>query len=475
MDSYKDTIFRMFTLRQFLDLNQPIIHFAYGLSFFVMGLAIALQSRSSSRLELARSLAWLAAFGILNSLYEWGEVFSPVQEAYLSPAGIANLHKAHLLFLSLSYLCLFQFGAALLRSSERRRWARWIGWGWYAFYAVFTFFFLGPILGDLEIWHNTAEALARYTIGFPGGLLAAYALREQTYRDIVPLNAPHIVAMLRTAGLALAFYAVLGGLIPPALPFFPANVINNSTFEQALGFPPLIFLSAVGLVLVVTVIRALEIFQVEMERRIESMEQQQILAAERERIGRELHDRTIQTAYTVGLLIDSARKLVEPESPVAGRLEKAVLALNDVIHDLRRGMVELRSPPSTEPLAKSMRRITQDSQFRSLVELSLELDLPEEERLSRAQTSHILAIVNESLANTVRHAQARQVQIRAAQNEECLKITIQDDGVGLNPERPEGYGLRNMRERARLLGGTLEVSSKNNKGTLVSIEVPLKE
>ncbi|HVN55937.1 MAG TPA: sensor histidine kinase [Anaerolineaceae bacterium] len=465
----------MYTLRQFFDLNQPIIHFAYGLSFFVMGLAIALQSRSSSRLELARSLAWLAAFGILNSLYEWGEVFSPVQEAYLSPVGIANLHKAHLLFLSASYLCLYQFGAALLRSPERRRWARWIGLGVYAFCAVFIFFFLGPILGDLESWHNTAETLARYIIGFPAGLLAAYALREQTHRDIVPLNAPHIVTMLRAAGLALAFYAVLVALTPPPLLFFPANIVNSSTFEQALGFPPLILLSVVGLVLVVTVIRALEIFQVEIERRIEGMEQQQILAAERERIGRELHDSTIQSAYTVGLLIDSARKLVEPESPVANRLEKAVLALNDVIHDLRRSMVELRSPPSTETLAESLRRMTQDSQFRSLVDLSLELDLSEEERLSHTQTDHILAIVNESLSNIVRHAQARRVQIRAAQNEECLKISIQDDGVGLDSERIEGYGLRNMRERARLLGGSLDVSSKNNKGTLVTVEVPLKE
>ena len=53
---------------------------------FFLGLAIALQSRRSSRLELARSLAWLAAFGIIYSLFEWGELFSPFSEVQAAPS-----------------------------------------------------------------------------------------------------------------------------------------------------------------------------------------------------------------------------------------------------------------------------------------------------------------------------------------------------------------------------------------------------
>jgi signal transduction histidine kinase len=462
-------------MRVFLEQNESIIHFAYGLAFFTMGLAIALQSRSSSRLELARSLAWLDAFGILYGLYEWGELFSPVQEAYLRTDGIETLHKIHLVFLSVSFACLFQFGISLLRSGDRRRWLRWFSWGWLSIFMVYVFIILPRLLGSLEIWHDVAEALARYTIGFTGGLLAAYGLREQTYRDIVPLDAPHVVTMLRAAGLTLAVFAVLGGLIPPPLPFFPANLVNTAPFEQFFGVPPLVFLTVVGLALVVMVMRAMEVFQVEMERRIENMEQQQILAAERGRIGRELHDRTIQSAYTVGLLIDSARKQVAPESPVASRLDNAVLALNDVIHDLRRGMVELRGQPSPEALSAALTRITQDSQFRSLIDLSLDLQLPEEARLSLVQTDHILAIVNESLSNIVRHARARAASIQAVQEIDCLKIRIQDDGIGLPALKTEGYGLRNMQERARLLGGQLEIISKPGKGTTVRLEVPLSQ
>src|SRR5512135_1326624 len=114
----------MGAIREFVALNRDIILFVYGLTFFILGLAIAFQSRHYSRLDLARSLSWLAAFGLLQGLYEWGELFSPVQEAYLSPLGIEVLHSLHLLFLSSSFACLFEFGVTLLRPLGRGRWLR---------------------------------------------------------------------------------------------------------------------------------------------------------------------------------------------------------------------------------------------------------------------------------------------------------------------------------------------------------------
>ena len=294
----------MNVIRIFFEQNQPIIQFAYGLSFFVVGLAIAMQARSSSRLELARSLAWLAAFGFAHSLYIWGELFAPVQATYLNSEGLELLHSFHLFCLSLSFTFLVEFGIALLRPVGKGQWLHLVTVIWFTIYIVLTLIIMPRIFTDPELWHSNADALARYTIGFPGGILAAYGLREQTFRHIAPLKAPNVVAMLRTTGITLAVYAVLGGLLPPPIPFFPGNVFNTSTFERTLGIPPLVILSLLGLILVVTVMRALEIFQLETERRIETMEQQQILSAERSRIGRELHDGTVQTAYTAGLLIE---------------------------------------------------------------------------------------------------------------------------------------------------------------------------
>ncbi|MEK7327627.1 MAG: sensor histidine kinase [Chloroflexota bacterium] len=465
----------MSLIRTFFELNQPIILFGYGLTFFTMGLAIALQSRRYSRPELARSLAWLAAFGIIHSLYEWGELFAPVHEAYLTPRGIELLHSLHLVLLSASFACLFAFGAALLSTLKRGQWLGRVSALLLAVYFFVVLFALPRLLPDPHQWHNAANALARYFIGFPGALLAAYSLREQTFRYIAPLNVPHIIATLRIAGVALALYSIFGGLIPPPVPFFPGNILNDSTFVQTLGVPPLVFHSIIGLTLAVTIIRALEIFEVETERRIEAMEQQQILAAERNRIGRELHDGAIQTVYTAGLLVESARKLAAPETLLAGRLDKAIAVLNDAICDLRRNLSDLRPAPSAQSLAGALRNLSEDPRFRSLVDVSLTLDVPEVETLSPARTDHVLAIVGEALSNVVRHARARRVNISAHRADGQLAVTIQDDGIGLSSEPEAGYGLRNMRDRARLLGGQLEVAGESGKGTAVSLTVPWKD
>ena len=68
-------------IQNFFSVNHEIIYFIYGLVFFVLGLAIALQSRHSSRLDLARNLTWLAAFGFLHGFNEWGDLFIPLQAA----------------------------------------------------------------------------------------------------------------------------------------------------------------------------------------------------------------------------------------------------------------------------------------------------------------------------------------------------------------------------------------------------------
>jgi TRAP-type C4-dicarboxylate transport system permease small subunit len=109
-------------IRTFLGLNHDIIVFVYGLVFFVLGLAIAIQSRHSSRLDLARSLSWLAAFGITHSLNEWGDLFIPIQAQYLSEPAIQFLDVIQLVVLAVSFACLFEFGVALLRPLGRARW-----------------------------------------------------------------------------------------------------------------------------------------------------------------------------------------------------------------------------------------------------------------------------------------------------------------------------------------------------------------
>lgn len=462
----------MISFAEFFEINSEIILFAYGLVFFILGFAIIIRTRQSSRLELARSLRWLAAFGITHGFNEWGDLFIPIQATYLSSTSIRVLYILQLILLTASFACLFEFGVSLLRALGRAARLQGLTLGLAAAWFVSVFFVLLPLMPDEVEWRHLAIALSRYFIGFPGGLLAAYGIRIYTMERIAPLHNPNIVRTFKAVGHSTATYALLAGLIPPAINFFPGNILNSDTFTQVVGAPPWVFRTLVAGVITIAVIRALEIFELETERRIEELEQRQIIGAERERYARELHDGTIQKVYTAGLLVESASRAAEPDSKMGERLERAVIVLNDTIADLRQNIAELHSHSSkpTEPLPVLLDELANDPHYDSMINITLDLELPESKSLSPRRSNHVIAIVSEALANTVRHSKAQEVSIRAMDLGKNLMIEIKDNGIGFSSGPKVGYGLRNMRDRARLLNGTIEFF--NDKGTTVSLEIP---
>jgi len=103
------------SIRQFFELNSVIILFIYGQVFFILGLAITLQSLRYSRLPLARHLHWLALFGYTHALNEWGDIFIPIQAQYLPESIIHLLITAQTVILAMSFAFLLQFGIESLR------------------------------------------------------------------------------------------------------------------------------------------------------------------------------------------------------------------------------------------------------------------------------------------------------------------------------------------------------------------------
>jgi signal transduction histidine kinase len=464
----------MISLSDFFELNREVILFVYGLVFFLLGFAIILQTRRSSRLDLARNLRWLAAFGITHGFYEWGDLFIPIQAEYLNETTVQILYFFHKILLAVSFLCLFEFGIAVLPSNKRSRWVHRETILVFTVWIIFAFvLFPGDPL-DSE-WRRTANAFARYLIGFPGGMLAAYGLRAHTLQRIAPLNVPKIVRMFQLAGVSLMGYTLLAGTTPPPIDFFPGNILNTDTFEEFTGAPPMVFRSIFGAIIAFTIIRALEIFDLETERRIEQLEQQQIINSEQERLARDLHDGAIQKVYTAGLLVESAERIADPESELGKRLKRAVGVLSDSILDLRRNLAELHAHTQTasKPLSVLLQEIADNPNYNSMLKVSIQTEIPEEKSMSDRRMGHLLAIVNEAMANAVRHAKAESVHIHASDHGETIHIHIEDDGRGTTPEHKDGYGLRNMRDRARLLNGRIEF--ENNKGLLVTLEVPWKD
>ena len=462
----------MISLTEFFEINHQPILFIYGLVFFVLGFAIILQTRQSSRLELARSLRWLAAFGITHGFFEWGDLFIPLQAAYLEETTIRLLYDLHLVLLAGSFVCLLEFGLVTLYPLRNGAHFHWLSPVLFSTWLAVSFFILPIFSGETLVDHGVANALARYFIALPAGLLAAYGLRVHTLERILPLNVPVIVRTFGVASIALAIYAILGGLIPPAINFFPGNILNTETFTTAVGAPPWVFRSIVAAIITVTIIRALEVFDVETQRRIEELEQQQILNADHERLARELHDGAIQKVYTAGLLVESAVRLTEPDGELDKRLKRAETVINDSILDLRRNLAELHesTPQVTDPLPVLLKRLSEDPHYNSMVNITLDVPMNEQKSLSPMRSSHVAAIVNEALSNIVRHAQAKHVHISARDEGGHLRIAIKDDGVGIAPNAKHGYGLSNMRDRARLLNGTIEF--ENNKGTEIMLTIP---
>jgi two-component system, NarL family, sensor histidine kinase DesK len=103
--------------------------------------------------------------------------------------------------------------------------------------------------------------------------------------------------------------------------------------------------------------------------------------------------------------------------------------------------------------------------------LAVQCDAATTVKLPAMQESVLSLAVREGVTNVVRHAQARTCRLRLEQQNGSFRLEIHDDGLGFSST--EGNGLRGMRERVEMLGGTLE--RRNQSGTTLTITLPLKE
>jgi signal transduction histidine kinase len=458
---------------EFFVRNESLVLFVHGQVFFVLGLVIAWQSRQHSRLDLARNLGWLGLFGIAHGLYVWGDVFIPIQATYLSQVWIETLLMAQTVLLAFSFAALFQFGVEALGGPYPTvRWIQFIpGLLLVVWMAAFLWTSQVPRRNATE-FVTLADIWARYLLGIAGAVVAAVGLNAQTRQRMPMQESASLSRAFQVASLALVSYAVLGGLVVPPAPFFPASIINTDTVLNVLGVPVQVLRSVVGLVLVVSIVRGLEVFRIEVDRRLEEMEQAHTLMSERERISRELHDGAIQTVYTAGLIAESVRKKLPAADPLAIRLDSVISALDHAIHDLRQFIGNLEPKPPGRDLVTELRQLADDSQLRSLVEVDVRVIPNDDALLFPTGASHVRAIVNEALSNIARHAGARHAWIVAERANGELILTIADDGDGVPDQRAAGFGLRNMRDRARLLGGTLSINPRAPRGTQVVLTIP---
>jgi signal transduction histidine kinase len=199
---------------------------------------------------------------------------------------------------------------------------------------------------------------------------------------------------------------------------------------------------------------------------------------ERKRWARELHDDTLQGLAGLGVTLGSALR-AGSEQETRNAVEAAIAQIREEAAKLRALIAELRPAALDEiGLRAAVESLVQRTASTQGLDVTADIALASdngEPRLPPEVESAAYRIVQEGLTNVGKHADASSVEIRIAESDGGLEMTVRDDGRGFEPSAPRsGFGLTGIRERVELLGGTLGVeSSPAGLGTLLRASIPV--
>jgi PAS domain S-box-containing protein len=196
---------------------------------------------------------------------------------------------------------------------------------------------------------------------------------------------------------------------------------------------------------------------------------------EKSRIARELHDELAQSLTALKMDTIWLRDHVPGDPQVQEKVAQMLAMLDTSVASVRRIAADLRPlvlddlglVPAIEWVVQSFTQRT-GVPCELLLDESLELDEP--------FATGVFRIVQESLANVAKHAQATQVEVQLEAHGDYLMLRVQDDGVGFrtsDPRKPQSLGLVGLRERAALMRGEVKVESSPGAGTRIEARIPV--
>jgi signal transduction histidine kinase len=216
-------------------------------------------------------------------------------------------------------------------------------------------------------------------------------------------------------------------------------------------------------------------FNMRLEERVE----------ERTRIARELHDTLLQSFQGLLLPLQGACNLLPGRAPEARQvLEKAIDDAARAVTEARDAVQGLRSTPILcGDLVEGMKELGQELASRrqssegAAPAFSVEVE-GTPHGLDPAHRDEIYRVAGEALRNAFQHARARHIEVEIRYGTRELRVRVRDDGIGIEPEVVQGggraghWGLKGIRERAKRIGGELEVWSERGAGTEVQLILP---
>ncbi len=201
---------------------------------------------------------------------------------------------------------------------------------------------------------------------------------------------------------------------------------------------------------------------------------------ERERISQDLHDGILQSLYAVGLGLEACKPMIRQQpdqnmGKLTAMLNQGIGQLNHVMGEVRNFIAGLESHviqggDFPTALRNMIRTMCSSAAATSVVRI----EGMAARQLSTEQALHIINIVREGLSNALRHSGARRITVSLRLLRRCVRLAIQDDGVGFDASLIQGvgHGLGNMAARAKKVRGQFALHSKPNEGTRIVLDLP---
>lgn len=205
--------------------------------------------------------------------------------------------------------------------------------------------------------------------------------------------------------------------------------------------------------------------------------QERVKEDERKRIAREIHDELGQNLMALRIDVSVLQARIAESTPALNEririalkhIDTSIKAVRIIINNLRPSVLDLGLHAAIE---------WQVNEFERRTGIACSLKMDEEQsgfNLDDNRATALFRILQESLTNVARHAQASQVDIDVGRQEDRFCMTISDNGVGLYPgcrRKPNSFGLLGIGERVSTLGGELKVESDEGQGTVVRVTIP---
>lgn len=189
------------------------------------------------------------------------------------------------------------------------------------------------------------------------------------------------------------------------------------------------------------------------------------IAAERQRMARELHDTLSQGLAGVILQLEAADAHLGQDRPRKAReiIQQAMQQARTALSAARQAIDNLRNPAASS-LEEALRQ--QMERFGSMAQIDCALEINQPVEATSDQQEALVRIISEALTNIHQHAKASLVWVQLGSDDGGIQLEIRDDGVGFDPSHtpPGHYGLIGIRERTRLAGGELTIHSQPGSG-----------